>query len=156
VADEAMSAVRDHIRREYGEACLPDSPNVFRNRKSAQEAHEAIRPTSLEHPPAALKEILNRDQYRLYELIWNRFVASQMSPAEFEQTTVDILCDPPGAPEGGYVFRAVGSVRSSRVPEGVPGERGGIRGDAGGGRTESGRVSLRRREKPRKPCSRPF
>ncbi len=110
VADEAMAAVRDHIRREYGEACLPDVPNVFRNRKSAQDAHEAIRPTSLEYPPASLKEILNRDQYRLYELIWNRFVASQMSPAEFEQTTVDILCDPAGAPEGGYVFRATGSV----------------------------------------------
>jgi DNA topoisomerase-1 len=110
VADEATAAVRDHIRREYGDAYLPASPNVFRNRKSAQDAHEAIRPTSLEYPPSSLKAILNRDQYRLYELVWNRFVASQMAPAEFEQTTVDILCEPAGAPPGGYLFRATGSV----------------------------------------------
>lgn len=110
IADEAMAAVRDHIRREYGDAYLPEVPNVFRNRKSAQDAHEAIRPTSLEFPPSSLKAILNRDQFRLYELVWNRFVASQMAPAEFEQTTVDILCDPAGAPAGGYVFRVTGSV----------------------------------------------
>jgi len=110
VADEAMAAVRDHIRKEYGAAYLPEAPNVFRNRKSAQDAHEAIRPTSLEYPPASLKGILNRDQFRLYELIWKRFVASQMAAAEFEQTAVDILCDPAGSPRGGYLFRAGGSV----------------------------------------------
>jgi DNA topoisomerase-1 len=110
VADEAVAAVREHIRSAYGEAWLPSAPNAFRNRKSAQDAHEAIRPTSLEHPPAALKGILNRDQLRLYELVWRRFVASQMAAAEFEQTTVDIACDPPGAPAGGYLFRAGGSV----------------------------------------------
>ncbi|OGP29397.1 MAG: DNA topoisomerase I [Deltaproteobacteria bacterium GWB2_65_81] len=110
VADEAMAAVRDHIRKEYGEAYLPETPNAFRNRKSAQDAHEAIRPASLEHSPASLKGILNRDQLRLYELIWKRFVASQMAAAEFEQTAVDILCDPAGAPAGGYLFRAGGSV----------------------------------------------
>jgi DNA topoisomerase-1 len=110
IADEAMAAVRDHIRNEYGEAYLPETPNAFRNRKSAQNAHEAIRPTSLEHSPASLKGILNRDQLRLYELIWKRFVASQMAAAEFEQTAVDILCDPAGAPAGGYLFRAGGSV----------------------------------------------
>ncbi|MEW6719072.1 MAG: type I DNA topoisomerase [Thermodesulfobacteriota bacterium] len=110
VADEAMDAVRAHIRREYGDAYLPESPNMFKNRKTAQDAHEAIRPTSLEYPPSSLKEILSRDQFRLYELVWNRFVASQMAAAEFEQTTVDILCDPAGAPEGGYLFRATGSV----------------------------------------------
>jgi DNA topoisomerase I len=110
IADEAVAAVRDHIRREYGEPFVPDSPNTFRNRKTAQDAHEAIRPTSLEYPPSGLKGILNRDQARLYEMIWNRFVASQMAAAEFEQTTVDILCDPAGAPEGGFLFRANGSV----------------------------------------------
>jgi len=110
VADEAMVAVRDHIRKEYGAAYLPEAPNVFRNRKSAQDAHEAIRPTSLEYPPASLKGILNRDQFRLYELIWKRFVASQMAAAEFEQTAADILCDPAGSPRGGYLFRASGSV----------------------------------------------
>jgi len=110
VADEALTAVREHIRREYGDAYVPENPNAFRNRKTAQDAHEAIRPTSLEYPPSTLKPILNRDQYRLYELVWNRFVASQMAPAEFEQTTVDILCEPAGAPPGGYLFRAGGSV----------------------------------------------
>ncbi|HEX9191944.1 MAG TPA: type I DNA topoisomerase [Candidatus Deferrimicrobiaceae bacterium] len=110
VADEAVAAVREHIRTTYGDAWLPETPNAFRNRKSAQDAHEAIRPTSMEHPPAALKGILNRDQLRLYELIWRRFVASQMAAAEFEQTTVDIACDPPGVPAGGYLFRAGGSI----------------------------------------------
>jgi len=110
VADEALAAVREHVRQMYGGPYLPDSPNVFRNRKSAQDAHEAIRPTTLEYSPSSLKGILNRDQLRLYELIWKRFVASQMAAAEFEQTTIDILCGPPGAPAGGYLFRANGSV----------------------------------------------
>ena len=130
VADEAMAAVRDHIRKEYGEAYLPETPNAFRNRKSAQDAHEAIRPASLEHSPASLKGILNRDQLRLYELIWKRFVASQMAAAEFEQTAVDILCDPAGAPAGGYLFRAGGSVPKfpgflEVYQAAVPEERGG-------------------------------
>ncbi len=115
IADEALSAVREHIRSAHGEAYLPSSPNVFRNRKTSQDAHEAIRPTSMEHSPAKMKPILSRDQFRLYELVWNRFVASQMTPAEFEQTTADILCDPgkgagEGAAAGGFLFRANGSV----------------------------------------------
>jgi DNA topoisomerase-1 len=110
VADEALAAVRDHIRASYGDAWVPESPNQYRNRKSAQDAHEAIRPTSMEYSPDSLKPILSRDQHRLYELIWKRFVASQMMPAEFEQTTVDIACEPADAPAGGYVFRATGSV----------------------------------------------
>lgn len=114
VADEAVAAARAFVRDAHGEEYLPPAPNVYRNRKSAQDAHEAIRPTSLEHPPASLKSILGRDQLRLYELIWNRFVASQMAPAEFEQTAIDILCDPPEAPPGGYLFRATGSVPKFR------------------------------------------
>jgi DNA topoisomerase-1 len=110
VADEALLAVRDHIRAAYGDAYVPEAPNQYKNRKSAQDAHEAIRPTSMEYSPEQVKGILSRDQFRLYELIWKRFVASQMTPAEFEQTTVDILCDPAGAPAGGYLFRATGSV----------------------------------------------
>ncbi len=110
VADEAVTAARDFIRTAYGESFVPESPNTHKNRKSAQDAHEAIRPTSLEYPPDRLKPLLSRDQHRLYELIWKRFVASQMAAAEFEQTTIDILCDPPGAPKGGYLFRATGSV----------------------------------------------
>jgi DNA topoisomerase-1 len=110
VAEEAMDAARDHVRQTYGDAYLPAAPNVFRNRKSAQDAHEAIRPTSLEYPPSSLRGILNRDQLRLYELIWRRFVASQMAAAEFEQTTVDILCAPGDRPAGEYLFRAGGTV----------------------------------------------
>jgi DNA topoisomerase-1 len=110
VAGEALEAVRAHIRAAHGEAYLPESPNTYRNRKTSQDAHEAIRPTSMELPPGKLKPILSRDQHRLYSLIWNRFVASQMTPAEFEQTTIDILCDPSGGPAGGYLFRATGSV----------------------------------------------
>ncbi len=110
VADEALLAVRDHIRSTYGEPYLPEVPNQYKNRKSAQDAHEAIRPTSMEYSPEQVKSILSRDQFRLYELIWKRFVASQMTPAEFDQTTIDILCDPAGSPAGGYMFRATGSV----------------------------------------------
>jgi DNA topoisomerase-1 len=117
VAAEAVDAARDHIRAAHGEPYLPPAPNVYRNRKTAQDAHEAIRPTSMENPPAKVKPILSRDQYRLYELIWNRFVASQMSAAEFEQTTIDILCEPASPPKGKgeppageYLFRATGSI----------------------------------------------
>ncbi|HEU5361494.1 MAG TPA: type I DNA topoisomerase, partial [Candidatus Deferrimicrobiaceae bacterium] len=98
VAAEAVDAAREHIRAAHGEAYLPPAPHVYRNRKSAQDAHEAIRPTSMEYSPAIVKPFLSREQFRLYELIWNRFVASQMAAAEFEQTTIDILCEPPGLP----------------------------------------------------------
>jgi DNA topoisomerase-1 len=110
VAEEALGAVREHIRSAYGEAYLPESPNTYRNRKTSQDAHEAIRPTSMEFPPASLKSILSRDQRRLYSLVWSRFVASQMTPAEIEQTAIDILCDPSPGPPQGYLFRATGSV----------------------------------------------
>ena len=114
VADEAVAAAREHIRTAHGEAYLPPSPHVYRNRKSAQDAHEAIRPTSMEFPPAKVKPILNRDQYRLYELIWNRFIASQMAAAEFEQTAIDILCEPSTGERhpstGAFLFRATGSI----------------------------------------------
>ena len=117
VASEAIAAARDYIREAHGEKYLPPVPHGYRNRKSAQDAHEAVRPTSLEYPPSRVRLVLSRDQYRLYELIWNRFVASQMAAAEFEQTTIDILCEPgaplPGAgqaPAGEYLFRATGSI----------------------------------------------
>src|SRR3990172_7418313 len=114
VADEAVAAAREHIRTAHGEAYLPPSPHVYRNGKSAQDAHEAIRPTSMEFSPAKVKPILNRDQYRLYELIWNRFIASQMASAEFEQTAIDILCEPSAGERrpstGAFLFRAAGSI----------------------------------------------
>jgi DNA topoisomerase-1 len=110
VAEEALEAVRGYIRAVHGDAYLPEAPNTYRNRKSSQDAHEAIRPTSMELTPEKLKPILSREQHRLYSLIWNRFTASQMTPAEFEQTAIDILCNPSGGPAQGYLFRATGSV----------------------------------------------
>ncbi len=103
VADDAISAVRDYIYREYGRDYLPPKPRVYKNRKTAQDAHEAIRPTSLLHTPEKVKPFLTRDQYRLYKLIFERFVSSQMSPARFEQTVVDIEA-------GIYIFRATGQI----------------------------------------------
>jgi DNA topoisomerase-1 len=143
VADEALAAVRDHIRAAWGERFLPEAPNTFRNRKSAQDAHEAIRPTSMEYTPEKMKAILSRDAFRLYELIWKRFVASQMAPAEFDQTAVDIACVPadPPSPLSPFLFRASGSVprfsgyleayqETAEPKEGAEGE--GAEGEEGG------------------------
>ncbi len=102
VAAEAILEVREHIARNYGQGSLPDKPNVFKAKKSAQEAHEAIRPSYICRSPESLKHFLNHDQIRLYELIYNRFLASQMKPAEFLSTSVDILVDK-------YLFVASGS-----------------------------------------------
>jgi DNA topoisomerase-1 len=103
VADEALAAVRKHIGSVYGAAFLPQSPNVYRSKKTAQEAHEAIRPTSMEYPPDRVRKLLHADEYKLYALIWNRFVASQMQPAVYDQTTIDVRA-------GDYTLRATGSV----------------------------------------------
>ena len=103
VAAEAQEEARAFIRGEFGKEYLPAKPPVYKSKKSAQDAHEAIRPTSLLRPPDAIKSGLPRDQYNLYKLIWNRFVASQMHNAELEQTSIDIEADK-------YIFRATGSV----------------------------------------------
>ncbi|RMG44447.1 MAG: type I DNA topoisomerase [Acidobacteria bacterium] len=103
VSAEAIEAVRAHIARAYGEEYLPKSPRVFRQRKNAQDAHEAIRPTSLELTPERVAKYLKRDELRLYTLIWNRFVASQMAPAVFDVTKVRIAA-------GDAVFEATGQV----------------------------------------------
>ncbi|MDO8494362.1 MAG: type I DNA topoisomerase, partial [Deltaproteobacteria bacterium] len=103
VADTAIDAVRDFIAQKYGKENLPTQPNVYKSKKGAQDAHEAIRPTTMDYPPEKLKDILEEDFYRLYDLIWKRFVASQMKPAIMDQTTLDIHA-------GGYLFRATGSV----------------------------------------------
>ncbi|MFH0935515.1 MAG: type I DNA topoisomerase [Candidatus Omnitrophota bacterium] len=89
-APEAIKEVRDYINRKFGKDYLPGKPNAYKVRKLAQEAHEAIRPTSIERSPQGLKEFLAPEQYRLYELIFNRFLASQMTPALYRQTSVDI------------------------------------------------------------------
>ena len=103
LSNEAVAEVRAHIERQYGKDFLPETPNVYRSRKSAQDAHEAIRPTSMEWTPERVKPFLETDLYRLYELIWRRFVACQMVPAVYDQTTVDVEAK-------GHVFRATGSV----------------------------------------------
>ena len=82
---------------------MPEQPNRYKVKANAQDAHEAIRPTSMAYRPEAVRAHLTPDQYYLYRLIWNRFVASQMTPAMFDDTTVDITA-------GDYLFRAKGSV----------------------------------------------
>jgi DNA topoisomerase-1 len=102
VASVAIQEVREHIGRSFGKDFLPEAPNVFKAKKSAQEAHEAIRPSYVSRSPESLKKFLDHDQIRLYELIYNRFLASQMKPAEFLATSVDITADK-------YLFVANGS-----------------------------------------------
>lgn len=103
VSNDALEEVREVIGQRYGADSLPDKPNFYKSKKSAQEAHEAIRPTSASHTPEKMKAYLDKDLLRLYTLIWNRFVASQMKPAVFDQTAVDLE-------NGPYLFRATGSI----------------------------------------------
>jgi DNA topoisomerase-1 len=108
VADEAQTWVREFIENTFGKEHLPPKPPAYKSKKGAQDAHEAVRPTSIQYTPEAVKAYLGRDLQRLYSLIWNRFVASQMKPALLEQTTADMTGTPPGAQEA--VLRATGSV----------------------------------------------
>ncbi|MBM4277835.1 MAG: type I DNA topoisomerase [Deltaproteobacteria bacterium] len=103
VSSEAVHQVREWIHGRFGESFLPPKPNIYKSRKTAQEAHEAIRPTSMDLEPDKVKAYLNKDERALYKLIWDRFVASQMASAVFLQTTVEIH-----ASEG--IFTASGSV----------------------------------------------
>ena len=84
VSEQALGEVRDHISGAFGNTYLPEKPNQFRTKKDAQDAHEAIRPTSVAYDPESVKAHLTEDQFYLYRLIWSRFVASQMPPATFE------------------------------------------------------------------------
>ena len=106
VSEEALTAVRDYIRSTYGEAALPDKPRYYRTGRDAQDAHEAIRPTSLDMTPQIVAPFLAKDELNLYTLIWNRFVASQMEPAVYDTTSSDIEA-------GAYLFRASGQVMKS-------------------------------------------
>jgi DNA topoisomerase-1 len=110
VAEQAQTEAREFIKKAYGENFVPARPPIYKTKsKSAQEAHEAIRPTSVLRTPESLKPHLDRNQHRLYQLIWRRFVASQMSPAVYDTISVDILAGPPEAEERPYLFRASGS-----------------------------------------------
>jgi DNA topoisomerase-1 len=109
VSEQALTEVREFIGQRFGSDYVPEKPNLFKAKKDAQDAHEAIRPTSMAFHPDAVRAQMTPDQYYLYRLIWNRFVASQMPPATFDETTVDInAADASGAPE--YLFRVKGSV----------------------------------------------
>lgn len=90
IAPEAISAARKHIESHYGLEYLPEQPRIYASKKSAQEAHEAIRPTSLSRTPERIQKYLTSDQYRLYLLIWRRFIASQMNPAIYDTISADI------------------------------------------------------------------
>jgi len=90
VAPEAIQEVREYVGKEYGPQYLPEQPNTFKEKKDSQGAHEAIRPTSAMRHPDQIKQYLKEDEFKVYKLIWQRFVASQINPAVFDQTTVDI------------------------------------------------------------------
>ncbi len=103
IADDAQREALHFIEQRFGKEYVPAKPNVYVNKKNAQDAHEGIRPTSIERDPESVKPFLNADQYRLYTLVWERFLASQMKAALIDQTSVDIVA-------GDYLFRATGSV----------------------------------------------
>jgi DNA topoisomerase-1 len=103
VSDTALAEVRDFINGQYGQNYLPEKAVHYRSKKGAQDAHEAIRPTDVSRTPDSVASYLNKDELKLYRLIWQRFVASQMTAAIFDQTTIDIAA-------GRFTFRASGSV----------------------------------------------
>ena len=103
VANTALQEVREFIEKNHGKDYLPRKAVIYRGKKGAQDAHEAIRPTSVLRAPEQIRDFLGRDEYRLYELIWKRFVASQMNPAIFDQTEIDIKA-------ARTDFKAVGSI----------------------------------------------
>ena len=104
VSDTALGEVRDYIDGQYGANYLPEKAVYYRSKKDAQDAHEAIRPTEVARTPDSLAKYLKPEELKLYRLIWQRYVASQMMPALFDQTTIDIQA-------GRFIFRATGSVQ---------------------------------------------
>ncbi len=104
VSSDALAQVRELIPERFGSNYLPEKPNYYKSKKDAQEAHEAVRPTDAMRAPEDVRKYLEDDLFKLYQLIWQRFVASQMLPAIFDQTTIDITA-------GDYTFRANGSVQ---------------------------------------------
>jgi DNA topoisomerase-1 len=108
VSQDALDEVRGLIKDRFGAAFVPASPNVYKSKKDAQDAHEAIRPSSARRTPEDMAPYLQEDELKLYRLIWMRFVASQMTPAVFDQTTIDVAAK--GKDGATYMFRATGSV----------------------------------------------
>ena len=110
VAEGALSAARGYIESSFGREYLPPEPIHYRSKKDAQDAHEAIRPTDVTRTPESVGRFLSPDELKMYQLIWRRFVASQMLPAVYDQTTIDITA-------GDYMFRATGSVLKFNLPD---------------------------------------
>src|SRR5271156_3946277 len=108
ISDDAIRDVRDYITERYGSEFVPAGANVYKSKKDAQDAHEAIRPTSMAYSPEVVDKYLAEDEMKLYRLIWNRFVACQMMPALYDQTTIDVSAK--GKDGAEYMFRATGSV----------------------------------------------
>ncbi|GIU82010.1 MAG: type I DNA topoisomerase [Acidobacteria bacterium] len=104
ISEDALAQARAFIKENFGQEYLPPKPNVYKTNRSAQDAHEAIRPTDVHRTPESLQNFLSDEELKLYTLIWKRFVASQMSPAIFDQTTIDVKA-------GKFIFRATGSVQ---------------------------------------------
>lgn len=127
IAQEAVVAVREAIASIYGADKLPEKPNFYSSKKGAQDAHEAIRPTYFDLPPEAVAGYLSADELKLYRLIWDRFVASQMLPAVFDVTRVDVACGPYTLRANGKVLKSAGFLAVYReVEEGNgDGEEGG-------------------------------
>ncbi len=103
VANEAIAAARDYIKESLGAGYLPDSPQIYKSKSDAQDAHEAIRPTDVRYTPERIKASLGADQLKLYDLIWRQFVTSQMSPARYDRTTITVTAGP-------HELRATGSI----------------------------------------------
>ncbi len=126
LSGQALSMAREYIERTFGPKYLPEKPNFFASsNKAAQEAHEAIRPTSLEYPPSRVRSALSPDQLRLYTIIWERFVSCQMVPAQWDTTAITIQGGRPQGKVGELAFRATGRVlvfdgfyRVAGVPQG--------------------------------------
>ena len=107
VSPEALQGARDYATEKYGADSIPKEPNVFKSKKNSQDAHEAIRPTSLDYPPDTVRKHLKDEQFKLYKLVWERFIASQMKDAIFDQTSIDIEAK---AKASSYMLRASGRV----------------------------------------------
>ena len=108
VSQDALNEVRELVTQRYGKEFVPEAPNVYKSKKDIQDAHEAIRPTSAMRAPDEIAQYLQEDEMKLYRLIWMRFVASQMVPAVFDQTTIEVTAK--GRDGATYLFRATGSV----------------------------------------------
>ena len=106
IADEAITAVRGYINSTLGNEYLPEQPRYFKKKKGSQDAHEAVRPTDVTITPESIKNDLSAEQFKLYDLIWRRFVASQMSVAHFKQTSIDIIAG------DDLLFRTTGSIKT--------------------------------------------